>query len=402
MKRIGKRIGLGILTACALVMGAVSAAQAADYQWPRYFSVITPRVGTANHSLAVAWSAKFTQSTGARVAVKPAPNGFARVEWLNTGEGQVALMQASDYFDQMDAVQGYATKDAGPSDTRVLNMNMVTPWGYAVRGDSKIKTIADVGPGTRIALAKSSSFLVSGIDALLAYRNLKRSDVTLVEVGNYGANTEVLVEGRVDVTFTSPISGTSVKAEAAPNGLRWIELPTRDADPEAFARYRQHMAGYVSQKTVAGVKSALNLNMDHAFQANHVRADADPEFVYQLLKWLDQNHDSYKKDFAHAHMMNIGNIAAFLDGGAMQPLHDGTIRYLKEKGVWTEKHQSRQDGLVALATQRIQAYQAALAAAEKQGIKADPASEQWQSLWQAERASRGLKTAFSQSVMALD
>ncbi|MGC1441988.1 MAG: TAXI family TRAP transporter solute-binding subunit [Burkholderiaceae bacterium] len=393
-----------LLTSAAFASTLVAVsltAQAADFKWPDYFSVVTPRVGTANHSLAVAWSSKFTKSTGVKVAVKPAPNGFARAQWLNTNEGQVALFQASDYFDQMDAVQGYATKDAGPSDTRMLNMNMVTPWGYAVRGDSKIKTIDDIGPGTRIALTKSSSFLVSGINALLAYRNLKPTDVTLVEVGNYGANTAVLVEGRVDVTFTSPISGTSVKAEAGPNGLRWIELPPVSKDPAAFSRYRNIMAGYVPAKTVSGVKSAVGLNMDHAYQANHVRADADPEFVYQLIKWLDENHDSYKGDFTHAHLMNINNIVAFLEGGAMQPLHEGTIRYLQEKKLWKPAHQARQDQLVTLASKRIAAFQAAVEQATKRGIKMDPADEAWQKLLVATREKNGLMEPFSSAVLSL-
>src|SRR5574338_353496 len=177
-----RRATLRLVAAATLAASMLSSggreALAQDYKWPPSFNVITPVVGTANHSLAVAWSSKFQAATGCRVAVLPAPNGFARVGWLNTGEGRVTMLQASDYFDQMDAVQGYASKTAGPSDTRVLNMNMVTPWVYAVQ-------------------------------ALLAYRNLKESDVDLVAVGSYGANTAVLAEGRVDVTFTSPISGPS-------------------------------------------------------------------------------------------------------------------------------------------------------------------------------------------------
>lgn len=374
---------------------------AQGYKWPRHFSVVTPVVGTANHSLAVAWTSKFSKSTGVRVAVLPAPNGYARASWLNTGEGRISMLQASDYFDQMDGAQGYASKTAGPEDTRVLNMNMVTAWGYAVRGDSSIKTIDDIKPGTRISLAKSSSFLVVGIDALLALRGLKRDQVDLVEVGSYGANTAVLAEGRVDVTFTSPLSGPSYQAEASPNGLRWLELPPPEKDRAAYARYRRLMPGYVPQKTSAGVKSALGLRMDHAFQANHVRAEEDPEFVYQLLKWLDENHASYKGDFTHAHMMNIDNLVLFLESGALQPLHEGTIRYLKEKGLWKASYQARQDQLVALAKKREQGYRAAMQAAEKEGIAVDPGNEKWVAFWKDYRSRNGMGEPFGEEVLSL-
>ena len=389
------------LQAAALSLLAAPHAFAQGYKWPRHFSVVTPVVGTANHSLAVAWTSKFSKATGVRAAVLPAPNGFARASWLNSGEGRISMLQASDYFDQMDGVQGYASKIAGPADTRVANMNMVTAWGYAVRGDSPIKSIDDIKPGTRISLAKSSSFLVAGIDALLALRGLKREDVNLIEVGSYGANTAVLAEGRVDVTFTSPLSGPSYQAEAAPNGLRWLELPAPDKDRAAYARYRKIMSGYVPQKTSAGVKSALDLRMDHAFQANHVRADEDPEFVYQLLKWLDENHASYKGDFTHAHMMNLDNLVLFLDSGALQPLHEGAIRYLKEKGRWKDAYQKRQDQLVALARKREQGYRAAMQAAEKQGIAVDPGNEKWVAFWKDYRQRNGMGQPFGEEVLSL-
>ena len=44
-----------------------SALAQAAFAWPRNFSVITPVVGTANHSLAVAWTSKFQAATGVRV-----------------------------------------------------------------------------------------------------------------------------------------------------------------------------------------------------------------------------------------------------------------------------------------------------------------------------------------------
>jgi hypothetical protein len=311
------------------------------------------------------------------------------------------MLQASDYFDQMDGVQGYASKAGGPADTRVVNITLVTAWGYAVRGDSSIKSIDDVKAGTRISLAKSSSFLVSGIDALLALRGLKREDVGIVEVGSYGANTAVLAEGRVDVTFTSPISGPSYQAEAGPNGLRWLALPAPDKDRAAYARYRKIMSGYVPQKTSAGVRSAVGLSMDHAFQANHVRADDDPEFVYQLLKWLDENHASYKGDFTHAPMMNLDNLVAFLEVGALQPLHEGTIRYLKEKGRWKAQYQARQDQLVALAKKREQGYRAAMQAAEKQGIAVDAGNAQWVAFWKDHRQRSGMGEPFGEEVLSL-
>jgi TRAP transporter TAXI family solute receptor len=337
-----------------------------------------------------------------RARVLPAPNGFTRAAWLNQDEGRIVLVQASDYFDQMDANQGYATRDAGPTDTRLINMNQVTGWGYMVRGDSAIQSFADIGPGTRVSFSPSSSFPVAGVDALLAYRNLSRTDVSLVEVGNYGANTAVIPEGRADVTFTSPTSGPSYEAEAGPNSIRWLPLPHEEDDPEAYKRYRAMHPGYVPQEVTSGVDTAKGIYMDHAFQANHVRADEDPEFVYQLLKWMHEQHDSYKDDFTHAHMMSIDNLVAFLETGALQPLHEGAIRYLQELGLWKDAYQVRQDKLVEMAKAQEAGYRAAIEAAEAKGITVEAGNQAWMDFWRDYRRENGLPENFGQAVLALN
>lgn len=403
-----RRFNTGTLAAAALLAAGtmLAAPQAAlaqdDYEWPSFFNVITPVVGTANHSLAVAWTSEFSAQTNSRVRVLPAPNGFSRSSWLNTGEGSLTLIQASDYFDQMDGRDGYATKDAGPTDTRLMNMNQVTGWGFMVRGDSSIQSFTDITRSTRLSFSPSSSFLMVGIEALLAYNDIPLDEATLAEVGNYSANTAVIPEGRAEVTFTSPTSGPSYEAEATPNSIRWLPLPEPEDDPEAYARYRALQSGYLPQEVTSGVSTSLGINMDHAYQANHVRADEDPEFVYQLLKWMDEQHESYKDDFQHAHMMSIDNLVVFLDRGALQPLHEGAIRYLEEKGLWKPEYQVRQDALVELAQRQEAGYKAALEAAEAQGISIDPENAAWIEFWRQYRVDNDLPLNYGQAVLALN
>jgi len=401
MGNLLNRVFTGTTVALGMTVCLAGAAAAEDYKWPSYFTVVTPTVGTGNHSLGVAWTSEFTAQTGGRAAVLPAPNGYARAEWLNTGEGDIALAQASEYFDQMEAIEGYATAEGGPSDTRVAMMNLITPWGYMVSGDSDLKSFTDITADTRVSVTASSSFLTGGIEALLEYNGLSRDDVNVVEVGNYGANTKVVSENRADVTFTSPLSGTSYEAEASPKGIAWLTLPKASDDPEAFARYRAKAFGYVPAVTTSGTKSAIGIYMDHAFQANHVRADHDPEFVYQLVKWLDEHHQDFKDDYTHASMMSIDSLQRFLEAGALQPLHDGTIRYLTEKGIWNDTFQARQDALVKLATDRVALWQDAMADAKAKGLKVSPEDAEFVALWAQKKADAGLTQTFGDMVMAL-
>lgn len=211
--------------------------------------------------------------------ILPTSSGYSRTEWLNTNQGRLTVYQPSDFFDQMDSVEGYAKRTAGPSDTRVMYVLAVTPWGYMVRGDSKIKTVDDITAKTKTVFYSGSTFISNGMRALLALAGVKEADTNKVEVGGYGANTKVVVEGRGEVTFTSPISGTSYAAEAAPNSIRWLTVP---AGHKNFAAFRELSAGYVLAKAESGVKTAIGTPMDHAFQSYHVRGNEGADFVYRL------------------------------------------------------------------------------------------------------------------------
>ena len=82
----------------------------------------------------------------------------------------------------------------------------------------------------------------------------------------------------------------------------------------------------------------------------------------------------------------------------MQPLHEGAIRYLKEKGIWTDEHQARQDALVKLATDRVALWQSTIAEADAQGIEVSPESEDFKVLWEKAKADAGVTKNYANMV----
>lgn len=398
---IGKLAVAVSLSLGVSVMPVQRAAAQDAFEWPRYFNVSTLVVGTATHSLAVAWTSRFQADTGVRARPLPAPNLASRVSWLQSGEARLSMLQPEEYFSRMNAEPPFTTAELAPTDTRLVNINVITPWGFMVRGDSEIQAFADVGPSTRIAFYESPLF-IDARDALLAYTGMSLADANLVEVGGYVANTNVVVEGRADVTFTSPLSGVNLEAEASPSGIRWLPVPTPEENREAFARYRAIQSGQVARPAEAGVPSALGVNLDHAYQVNQALAEDDADFIYHLVRWLDENLDSYKDDFTYGYMMGLDQLIAFLDQGALVPLHDGVVRYLQERELWTEAYQVRQDALVALAQAQVAGYQAALVAARDAGIVGGPDTEEWQAFWTTYRQEHDLPLDFGQAVLNLN
>ena len=79
LKKMIVILGILFFVSAALVTNS----SGADYKWPSFVRIATPGVGTANHSIASAWTAEFSASTKVRARVLPAPHGYSRGEWFN-------------------------------------------------------------------------------------------------------------------------------------------------------------------------------------------------------------------------------------------------------------------------------------------------------------------------------
>ena len=85
----------------------------------------------------------------------------------------------------------------------------------------------------------------------------------------------------------------------------------------------------------------------------------------------------------------------------MQPLHEGTIRYLTEKGLWKDAYQVRQDELVALAAERAALFQKAMEEATAKGMTPTPEDEEWKAFWKAYKTENSGDATYGEMVMAL-
>ena len=71
-----------------------------------------------------------------------------------------------------------------------------------------------------------------------------------------------------------------------------------------------------------------------------------------------------------------------------EPLHDGTVRYLEEKGLWTEELEDRRQFNIEQMTLWVDAFQAAVDMADERDMDVNPDNEEWQEFWENYRDSR--------------
>ena len=170
------------------------------------------------------------------------------------------------------------------------------------------------------------------------------------------------------------------EAQAAPHGIRFIELPA-SKDPEGAARFLEFRPTLSFAKSRLGVKEAIGVEQLVTYTPIICLADKDPELTYHLAKWWDENYDRYKDAHSLAVGMSIDSFRGLLDTTYL-PVHEGTIRYLKEKGLWTVDDDKRQEYNVNLLNRYIEAYQACIKKADGEGVKVDPQNKEWTELWE--------------------
>ncbi|MEE9583520.1 MAG: TAXI family TRAP transporter solute-binding subunit, partial [Dehalococcoidales bacterium] len=117
----------------------------------------------------------------------------------------------------------------------------------------------------------------------------------------------------------------------------------------------------------------------------NLSAAQDPEFIYRWVKWMHQNYDRYKDAHVLLRGFTAENVMSEAEIGYL-PYHEGTIRYLQELGVWTEKAEKNAQYWDEIISEYLARYQAAIADADSKGIEVSPENKEWIKLWYSYRA----------------
>lgn len=384
-----------LLSGCAKEPAPVPPAPAPTpapaWKWPESISIITSGVGTSHHSATASWAPELEKSTGTKVRVVAESASAVQARWVNQGTFDIWTGSLDGHADMVEAKFEYAAKDIGPVQVAAVWSNGSVFSGITTSRDSNIKSWKDIKPGTKYALWTVPVFKVF-YQMIVAYLGFTAEQLPTVPCSDLSAAIKSLGEGKADIQgICSNTSPLIIEQSATKGGIRYISFPLPQEDPEGMKRARQ-----VMPTTIFGVcpkgfghESGWGANVIVSPMITKVRIDANPDLVYNFSKWLDENYASYKDKVATNQLMSIQEWRKLLDFTYM-PVHEGTIRYLKEKKLWTEADDARQKYNVKLLNMYTEAFKTAVGAAEKEGIKIDPKDEKWMSFWDDYKKKQGL------------
>jgi len=306
-------------------------------------------VGSAGYAEASAIADAFGKKYGTRVRLQPSGSGIGRLQPLLQGRADYAYL-ATEAFFVAEGAYDFATKDWGP---RALRAVAGRPAGITLiaAGDAGIDTVADAR-GKRIAFVAGNPSVNVKCEAILAFGGLTLDDVEVITFPTYAAAMSSMTRNESDATCTTPTTSQLYELAESPRGIHYAPLePDNTAGWEGLAKVLPIMSPS-EEDVAAGLKEGETAKMAaYRYPVITTTPDKSADEVYAFIKALDETYDLYKGGTA-----TMGRWTLEKSGRPAidVPFHEGAIRYLKEKGIWTaeddawnEKRIKRMDALLA-------------------------------------------------------
>jgi TRAP transporter TAXI family solute receptor len=338
------RIGVLMRAALALAIAAPLPALAQGIKLPETLTWTAYDVGSGGYNQSVAIGNALKQKLNVSLRVLPGKNDVSRNTPLRDGRVPFSANGVGGSYLAQEGVFEFGARDWGPQPVRSLVLNNGDALLTIVTAkDANILTPADF-KGKRVAWVVGAPSLNQNITALLAFADLTWNDVQKVEFGGFGQAMDAIIANQVDAAFSSTISGHAYKVAASPRG---ISYPTfSHADKAGWARVNKLAPFFVpafgTEGADLGPGKPKAEGATYPYPVLMTMAGTDANLVYNMTKAMIELYDDYK---AGAPGNNGWDVKRQIFAWAI-PMHEGAVRYFKEKGLWTAEHQKHNDALV--------------------------------------------------------
>jgi TRAP transporter TAXI family solute receptor len=282
-----------------------------------------------------------SKAHGTRIRLQASERAFGRVEQLKERQVTHGFLGMEAYF-AAEGLLGYVAPTWGPQNLRCLLGRMSTMSVVASEA-SGIQKLADI-KGKRLARSPRSTALGYRLDALLEAGGIAVKDLTVVEFASTADALAALAKGEADCAAAVTNAPSSQILDTIADSIVWIELPATDKDFWGRLQRALPLAlPYVTDMGPGISKSAPKALMGYRDPVITVYADAGELEAYAVTKAITDNFELYRDATPLMPRWELPQSAGF---PTALPYHEGAVRFLKEKGVWSADHQRWQDGIM--------------------------------------------------------
>ncbi|WP_304640902.1 TAXI family TRAP transporter solute-binding subunit [Pseudomonas sp.] len=262
---------------------------------------------------------------GIRCNAPSSGGSVANVNAIRGGEMDMGVVQSDIQYKAYQGVENFA--EAGPfAEMRALFALHGEPLTVVARRDANITDIRDL-KGKRVNIGNPGSGQRDTMDVVMAALGWTRNDFAMASELSAAEQAAALGDNNVDAM---------VYVAGHPNGS--IQEATTTVDAVLVSVAGEEIDNLIEERPFyarATIPGGLYRGNDQDVQTFGVRATlvastaVSDETVYQTVKAVFENFDRFKR--LHPAFSDLRE-EQMISEGLSVPLHDGAIRYYKERG----------------------------------------------------------------------
>ena len=261
--------------------------------------------------------------TGIRCSVESTGGSVYNVNAIKAGELDFGMAQSDVQYQD---VNGTGPFKEGDKDLRAVFSVHPEPFTLVARKEAGITKFTDL-KGKRVNVGNPGSGTRSAMDELLAAEGMKVSDFALASELKADEHGPALCDNKIDAFFYG-VGHPSANIQDPTTTCGAKLVPINDAAVDALVAKHP----YYAKVSIPGGIYANNPQPTPTYgvlatMVTSAKVPADT--VYTITKAVFENLDEFKKlhpAFAHLEAKNM------IKDGLSAPIHEGALRYYREKG----------------------------------------------------------------------
>jgi len=260
-----------------------------------------------------------------RCSVESTGGSVFNVNTIKAGELDMGVAQSDVQFNAFKGAANF--KDAGAwGDLRAVFSLHPEPFTVLARKEANIKSFTDF-KGKRFNVGNPGSGTRASMEELLAAMGWKMSDFALASELKADEHGPALCDGKIDGFFYGVgHPSANIQDPTTTCGAKLVSLTGPAVDKLVKER------SYYAKASIPGGLYPNNPQVTETYGvlATFVSSSKAPnETIYAVVKAVFDNFDEFKK--LHPALANLKPENMIKDG-LSAPLHDGAVKYYKEKG----------------------------------------------------------------------
>ena len=268
---------------------------------------------------------KDRKAHGIRCSVESTGGSAHNVNTIRAGDLDFGMAQSDVQYNSAKGL-GAFQKDGAFSDLRAVFSVHPEPFTVLARSEVNAKTLEDL-KGKRFNIGNPGSGTRVSMEELLTAMGWKTSDFSLASELKPDEHGPALCDNKIDGFFYAVgHPAANIQDPVTTCGAKLVSIKGPAVDKLVAEK------PYYAKATIPGGLYAGNPNPTETYGvlATLVTSSKVPaETVYQLVKAVFDNFDEFKK--LHPAFANL-DPAKMVKDGLSVPLHEGALKYYKEKG----------------------------------------------------------------------